>query len=149
MSLVRLTAKLGILRLTPRLTLNIKALYLQCMSSNNLKELQLELKKFAEERDWDQFHSVKNLLLALVGEVGELTEIFQWLEPSSIENLDLETKIRAEEEVADVLLYLIRIADKLDIDLNMAARRKLALNAEKYPVIQSKGNAIKYNQREK
>ena len=119
------------------------------MSSNNLKELQLELKKFAEERDWDQFHSVKNLLLALVGEVGELTEIFQWLEPSSIENLDLETKIRAEEEVADVLLYLIRIADKLDIDLNMAARRKLALNAEKYPVIQSKGNAIKYNQREK
>ena len=149
MSLVRLTAKLGILRLTPRLTLNIKALYLQCMSSNNLKELQLELKKFAEERDWDQFHSVKNLLLALVGEVGELTEIFQWLEPSSIENLDLETNIRAEEEVADVLLYLIRIADKLDIDLNMAARRKLALNAEKYPVIQSKGNAIKYNQREK
>lgn len=119
------------------------------MASNNLKELQLELKKFTEERDWDQFHSVKNLLLALVGEVGELIEIFQWLEPSSIENLDIENKNRAEKEIADVLLYLIRIADKLDIDLNEAAWKKLAINAEKYPISQSKGNAIKYNRRGK
>lgn len=119
------------------------------MPRNELIELKLELQKFAEDRDWDQFHSVKNLLLALVGEVGELTEIFQWLESSSIETLDSKTKIRAEQELADVLLYLIRIADKLDIDLNYAAKRKLALNAEKYPVSQSKGNAIKYNQREK
>ena len=93
------------------------------MSSNELTELKLELQKFAEDRDWDQFHSVKNLLLALVGEVGELTEIFQWLESSSIETLDPETKIRAEQELADILLYLIlsSICVRLHQSLNLVS----------------------------
>ena len=123
------------------------ASYLQSVSKNNLHELREELRKFAEDRDWDQFHTVKNLLLALTGEVGELSEIFQWLDEGTINNLDDETRNRAKNEIADVLLYLVRIADKLGIDLNEAAWNKLEINAEKYPVCLSKGNAVKYNRR--
>ena len=91
--------------------------------------------------------SVKNLILALVGEVGELSEVFQWLNEAQISNLNEEDRDRAEEELADVFLYLIRLADKLDIDLIEAANAKLRLNAEKYPVEAAKGNAVKYNRR--
>jgi len=113
-------------------------------SINDLKE---ELRSFAKQRDWDQFHSVKNLLLALTGEVGELAEVFQWLTDQEIKNLSSSDKERAIEEIADVFLYLIRLSDKLEIDLITSAQKKLKLNAEKYPVSHSKGNATKYNRR--
>lgn len=117
------------------------------MESKNLSELREALASFAQEREWDQFHTVKNLILALVGEVGELSEIFQWLDEKQISNLSEADMDRAKEEVADVFLYLIRLSDKLDIDLIEAANSKLRLNAEKYPVDASKGNAVKYNRR--
>ena len=117
------------------------------MDCQNLSDLRGALASFAQDRDWDQFHSVKNLILALVGEVGELSEIFQWLDETQISNLKEEDRDRAKEELADVLLYLIRLADKLDIDLIEAANAKLRLNAEKYPVEAAKGNAVKYNRR--
>ena len=117
------------------------------MDCQNLSDLREALASFAQDRDWDQFHSVKNLILALVGEVGELSEVFQWLNEAQISNLNEEDRDRAEEELADVFLYLIRLADKLDIDLIEAANAKLSLNAEKYPVEAAKGNAVKYNRR--
>ena len=117
------------------------------MDCQNLSDLREALASFAQDRDWDQFHSVKNLILALVGEVGELSEVFQWLDEAQISNLNEEDRDRAKEELADVFLYLIRLADKLDIDLIEAANAKLRLNAEKYPVAAAKGNAVKYNRR--
>ena len=117
------------------------------MEANPIQDLQNELRQFAEDRDWNQFHTVKNLLLALTGEVGELAEVFQWLDDADIENLTIENRIRAQQELADVLLYLIRLSDKLDIDLIQAAQDKLEINAKKYPVSEAKGNATKYNRR--
>jgi NTP pyrophosphatase (non-canonical NTP hydrolase) len=114
---------------------------------SNTNKLILELRQFAKERDWEQFHSPKNLVMALSGEVGELTEHFQWLtEEASFLNNDIETKSSVAEELADILLYLLRLSDKLDIDLMEAAKQKIKLNAEKYPVKLSKGNHLKYNQ---
>jgi len=114
-----------------------------------MDEIRDKLRAFAEERDWDQFHTPKNLVMALSGEVGELTEIFQWLstEESKKEKLTPEQCLSIEEEIADVYLYLIRLADKLDIDVEKAALQKLKINAEKYPVALSKSNAVKYNKR--
>lgn len=116
-----------------------------------LKQLQSELAAFAIERDWDQFHSPKNLVMALSGEVGELTELFQWLTAEQSERAVLtdETAKAVEEEMADVLLYLLRLGDRLHIDVAAAAQAKIKLNAEKYPVDKSKGNAVKYSRREK
>lgn len=116
-----------------------------------LKQLQSELAAFAIERDWDQFHSPKNLVMALSGEVGELTELFQWLTAEQSERAVLtdETVKAVEEEMADVLLYLLRLGDRLHIDVAAAAQAKIKLNAEKYPVDKSKGNAVKYSRREK
>ena len=116
----------------------------------NIDKIKSELRKFAKERDWEQFHSPKNLAMALSGEVGELSEIFQWLteEQSSKENISDEDLEVVREEVADILLYIIRLSDKLDIDLEQAVLDKLKINKEKYPVELSKGNAIKYNRRD-
>jgi len=115
-----------------------------------MEELKNKLREFAKERNWDQFHSPKNLVMALNGEVGELTEIFQWLdsEKSKLKNLSDKDKVRCKEEIADVFLYLIRIADKLDIDLIKEAHNKIEINSKKYPVDLSMDNAIKYNQRD-
>lgn len=115
-----------------------------------MEDLKIRLREFAKERNWDQFHSPKNLVMALSGEVGELTEIFQWLdnEDSKLENLGEKDIIRTKEEIADVFLYLIRLADKLDIDLINVASNKMEVNHKKYPVSLSKGNAVKYNRRE-
>ena len=117
------------------------------MPDQNIQELQVALRNFANDRDWDQFHSVKNLLMALTGEVGELVEIFQWLDEEQINQLDDSAKESIAGEIADVLLYLLRIADKLNIDPSDAAWQKLKINAEKYPISLSKGNATKYNRR--
>ena len=116
----------------------------------DIDKIKNDLRKFAEERDWEQFHSPKNLAMALSGEVGELAEIFQWLteNQSNKENISDEDLAKVREEVADILLYIIRLSDKLDIDLEQAVLDKLKINKEKYPVELSKGNATKYNRRD-
>lgn len=112
---------------------------------DRLDALRTQLAQFANARDWDQFHNPKNLAMALIAEAGELVEHFQWLSPQQAENLPAETKAEIALEIADVLLFLLRLADKLDIDPIAAAEQKMKLNAEKYPVEKSKGNAKKYN----
>ncbi|WP_312709346.1 nucleotide pyrophosphohydrolase [Stenotrophomonas sp.] len=105
------------------------------------------LREFAEARDWAQFHSPKNLVMALSGEVGELNEVFQWMtEADSFNAASSEATAKAvREEIADVALYLIRLSDVLGIDLNEAVSSKLATNAAKYPIDLSRGVSTKYN----
>ena len=114
----------------------------------DIKEIQDKLAKFAEERDWDQFHSPKNLVMALTSEVGELNELFQWLteEQSSMKD-DIVKVEEIRKEIADIFIYLLRLADKLDIDIEEAVREKIEINAKKYPIDLAKGNATKYNRR--
>lgn len=104
------------------------------------------LRVFAAERDWDQFHTPKNLVMALAGEVGEVIEHFQWLDPDESRALTDDRRDLIALELADVYLYLLRLADVLALDLNEAARRKLAINAERYPVDRARGCADKYDQ---
>ncbi len=111
----------------------------------NLNTLRDQLRTFAAERDWDQFHSPKNLSAALAVEAAELLEIFQWLTEEQSRELPAATLASVKEEVADVLLYLIRISDKLGIDPIVAAQDKLLLNAKKYPVDLSRGTSVKYD----
>jgi dCTP diphosphatase len=106
--------------------------------------LRSDIRKFAKARDWDKFHSPKNLSMALIAEASELLEHFLWLteeQSRKIEGLKLE---EVEEEIGDVLIYLVRIADQLGIDPLVAARHKLRVNACKYPVKKAWGNATKY-----
>ncbi len=110
---------------------------------SSLEQITEQLRMFADERDWNQFHSAKNLILALVGEVGELASEVQWLTPQEIESR-LGDKAIADE-IADIALYLFRLSDVLGIDLSEAISRKLAENAEKYPIEKSRGNALKYD----
>lgn len=105
------------------------------MSFNSLAELAVFLRDFAAERGWEQFHSPKNLAMALSVEAAELTEHFQWLTEAQSFTLSEEQREAVALEMADVLIYLVRMADRLDIDLLAAARRKVALNAEKYPAV--------------
>jgi len=112
--------------------------------SKDLDDLRDALRRFARERDWDQFHSPKNLASALVVEAAELLECFQWLTEEQSRALSDDDKRKVTEELADVFLYLIRLADKLDADLLEGARDKIAKNAEKYPVEKARGNAKKY-----
>ena len=113
---------------------------------SELEGLRDDLRAFCKERDWEQFHSPKNLAMALSAEAGELLEIFQWLTEAQSRSLDAKERARAHEEVADILLYLVRIADQLGIDPIEAARRKLVENAQKYPVEKARGNARKYTE---
>lgn len=115
------------------------------MDSDEFINLRNLLRAFAAERDWDQFHSPKNLAMALSVEAAELLEHFQWLTDEESRNLPDVTKQAAAEEIADVLLYLVRIADKLEVDLSKAARSKIELNASKYPVDLARGNATKHS----
>ena len=110
-----------------------------------LERLQAELAQFVAERDWDQFHNPKNLAMALAAECGELLEHFQWLTPEQAGNLPASVKEAVELEVADVFLFLLRLSDRLDMDLLAAATRKLELNRQKYPVDKAKGRATKYD----
>ncbi|CAI0559738.1 unnamed protein product, partial [Linum tenue] len=105
------------------------------ISSVSLDLLKTKMAEFARERDWDRFHSPRNLLLALVGEVGELSEIFQWKGevPKGLPDWKEEERVHLGEELSDVLLYLVRLSDICGIDLGKAALRKLQLNAIKYP----------------
>jgi len=110
----------------------------------NIKKIQKQLSDFADERDWDQFHNPKNLAMALSVEASELVEIFQWLTPEQAEEImDSSQSDHVKEEVADVMIYLLRLADKLDIDLESIVNDKIVQNGKKYPVNLSKGNADK------
>ncbi len=109
--------------------------------------LEAALKEFAAEREWDQFHSPKNLAMALTGEVGELTEIFQWLSEEQSKNVanDEKTAEAVRDELADVLFYLVRLSSVLGVDLNAAAEKKLRTNALNYPISKARGSSAKYN----
>ncbi len=111
-----------------------------------LEQLRQQLRDFAAARDWDQFHSPKNLAMALSAESAELLEIFQWLTEEQSRALSAEATAAASDEIADVLLYLIRIADKLEIDPIAAAHRKLDANERKYPADKARGNNKKYTE---
>lgn len=112
----------------------------------DLDDLRDRLRAFVAERDWDQFHAPKSLAMSVLIEAGELAEHFQWLPTGAPAELAPGQTVRIGEELADVLLYVIQLADKLDIDLPAAAARKLALNAEKYPVGKAKGRSAKYTE---
>ncbi|KAL3716131.1 hypothetical protein ACJRO7_007836 [Eucalyptus globulus] len=113
--------------------------------SVTLDLLKQKMADFARERDWDKSHSPRNLLLALVGEVGELSEIFQWKGevPKGLPDWNEEERVHLGEELSDVLLYLVRLSDICGIDLGRAALRKVELNALKYPVSLSKSASSK------
>jgi dCTP diphosphatase len=113
---------------------------------NGLAQLRDVLRQFAKERDWDQFHSPKNLASALSVEAAELLERFQWLTEDESRNLPPAELARVREEIADVLIYLVRLADKLDVNLLEAARDKMKLNAAKYPADKARGSARKYSE---
>ena len=112
-----------------------------------LADLRNALRRFAAARDWEQFHTPKNLAMALAVEAAELLEQFQWLTPAQSAQLNVRKKRAVEDEIADVLLYLTRLADVLDVDPIAAACRKIRSNARKYPVSRAKGNARKYSAR--
>ena len=114
-------------------------------SADRLETLRARLAAFAAERDWDQFHNPKNLAMAVAAESGELLEHFQWLTFEQAARLPRAARGEVALECADVLLFLLRLCDKLGIDLAAAAERKLALNAKKYPVAKSRGRATKYD----
>ncbi len=113
---------------------------------SDLEELRERINNFANERDWNQFHSPKNLSMALIVEAGELVEHFQWLKESESYDLSKEKLAAVEEEIADIFVYLIRIAHQLDIDLIGAAKKKIELNESKYPAEKVRGSARKYTE---
>ena len=111
-------------------------------------EFNVEVRAFAEERDWRQFHTPRSLILALVGEVGELAEVLQWIPDAQSQDFlrDESNKKRFSDELADVLIYLTRLADEAGVDLIAAARQKIRENSSKYPIEKAYGNAKKYTQ---
>lgn len=116
---------------------------------NPLQPLQEKLRAFAHERDWEPFHTPKNLAMALIGETGELIEHFQWLTPQESATLASDKRQAVALEMADIFLYLLRLADCLNIDLMAAADQKIALNAQRYPVDKVRGSAKRAEEYEK
>lgn len=114
--------------------------------SDSLVNLRDTVRAFAAERDWDQFHSPKNLAMALSVEAAELLEHFQWLTEEQSKDLSEAKRAEVRLELADVLIYLVRIADKLDVDLIATAKEKVELNAKKYPADKAKGSMKKYTE---
>ncbi len=104
------------------------------LPTDSLDELRERQRRFAAERDWEQFHQPKNLAMSVAIEAAEIMEHFQWLTADQSASLDAAARREVGNEIADVLLYLVRLADVLDIDMAAAAREKIALNALKYPV---------------
>lgn len=109
-----------------------------------MDELIKRIRIFADERDWEQFHSPKNLSMALVVEASEILEIFQWLSEEESRNLDPKTLARVKEEIGDVQIYIARLADQIGISPLEAAYEKLEKNQKKYPINKAKGSAKKY-----
>jgi NTP pyrophosphatase (non-canonical NTP hydrolase) len=111
-----------------------------------MEELIKRLRQFAKEREWAQFHSPKNLAMALSVEVAEIVEHFQWLTQDESWNLDTGKRSAVWEEIGDAMIFLVMLSDKLGIDPISAAKEKMTLNAKKYPINLSKGNADKYTE---
>jgi len=116
------------------------------MPISTLQELADEVRAFGRERDWHVYHTPKNLAAALVVEAAELLEPFQWLSPEESQSLSPHKREAVRQEMADVLIYLVSLANVLEVDLLQAAEDKLAINARKYPVDKARGNAAKYNE---
>jgi len=114
--------------------------------TDELTQLKQRLRDFAEARDWDQFHSPKNLSMALIAEAAELVEHFQWLTEKQSNELSSDKLQKVEQEIADIQIYLIRIADKLGIDVLDAVQKKIALNEAKYPADKVRGSSKKYTE---
>jgi NTP pyrophosphatase (non-canonical NTP hydrolase) len=112
----------------------------------DLEGIAKRLEQFAEERDWEQYHSPKNLAISLGVEVGELLEIFQWLPDNHDFAGDEAVRSRATEEIADIFIYAIMLGQKLDINVEEAILRKISLNEKKYPVEKAKGSSKKYSE---
>jgi len=117
--------------------------------TDSLKELRSRLQTFVDERDWQQFHSPKNLAMAMIVEAAELVEHFQWMTEQQSRELTPEKKELVSQEIADTFVYLLRIAEVLDIDIIDAAKRKLELNARKYPAEKARGRNDRYTEYEK
>jgi NTP pyrophosphatase (non-canonical NTP hydrolase) len=113
---------------------------------SDLLQLRDLVRQFVEERDWDQFHTPKNLACALSVEAAELLEHFQWLQHGRVDELGPDKLLEVRHEMADVLVYLVRLADKLDVDLLAAVQEKMVLNRAKYPADQVRGDARKYHE---
>ncbi len=118
------------------------------MADHDFDSIKRRVRRFVVERDWDQFHSPKNLSMALIVEAAELVEHFQWLTEEQSSKLSPEKLAEVELELADIQIYLISLAEKLQLDLVAAADKKLALNAQKYPVEKARGNSKKYSEYE-
>ena len=114
-------------------------------SPDALRELRDAMRQFAAERAWEPFHTPKNLAMALAGEAGEVIEHFQWLTAEQSMALPPATRDEVALELADVLLYLVRLGDVLGVDLADAARRKMRINAERYPIERAHGRADKHD----
>lgn len=117
-------------------------------SPDSIDALRARVNQFVEERDWAQFHSPKNLAMAMIVEAGEVVEHFQWMTEADSKNLDDEKKKEVGEELSDTLVYLMRIAEVCGIDLLEAANKKIDLNAKKYPIEKAKGSNAKYTEYE-
>jgi len=115
------------------------------MTLDNLSTLRDTIRDFAQARDWEQFHTPKNLVMALSVETAELMEHFQWLTGEQSLQLNAQSRTEVAQEIADVLIYLTRLADVLDIDPLQAAFDKIQINAQKYPVEKSRGHNTKYD----
>ena len=115
-------------------------------AQGDLARLRELVRIFVDERDWDQFHTPKNLSSALSVEAAELLEHFQWLQTGQAEELGPEKLVQVRHEMADVLVYLVRLADKLDVDLMAAVQEKMVLNRAKYPADKVRGDARKYHE---
>lgn len=114
------------------------------MAQDQLEVLKARLRQFAAVRDWEQFHTPKNLAMALIAEAGELVEHFQWLDAAQSAALPPARRRAVAHEMADVLIYLVRLADKLDVDLWQAAAEKMQINETNYPAERVRGSARKH-----
>lgn len=115
---------------------------------DTLESLKARVNQFVDERDWAQFHSPKNLAMAMIVEAGEVVEHFQWMTEQESKHLDTEKKEQVGQELSDTFVYLLRIAEVCGIDLIEAANKKIDLNAEKYPIEKVKGSNAKYTEYE-
>ena len=115
------------------------------MTNKDFNTLRDRLKAFARERDWEQFHSPKNLAMALIVEAAELLEHFQWLTPEQSESLPDDRRREVELEMADIFIYLMRMCERLDVDLLDVVEDKIKMNEEKYPADKVRGSAKKYS----
>tara|TARA_Y100000591_G_C21553170_1_gene554741 strand:- start:301 stop:663 length:363 start_codon:yes stop_codon:yes gene_type:complete len=115
--------------------------------SINIEVIKKKLRDFSKERNWEQYHSPKNLVMALSVEVAELVEIFQWSNEGGLDVIeDADQKIKIEKEIADIFNYLVKLIDMLDIDIEEVSLNKIKENAKKYPIDKVKGRSAKYSE---